>query len=134
MQHGLSDGCLWIGLFPKPGALHEKKWSFQYKLIGKRRLGPRSAAKLICPQIFEKRCLRLENKEFLLSFFDVEVPGKLWEKSHQRITHSGLCFAEVKPGLAQGLLRSRGTGEAGKGVQGQVLQAVEQGLPKGFFL
>lgn len=47
--------------------------------------------------------------------------------------HTFRNFAEFKPGLAQGLLRSRGTGEAGKDVQGQVLQAVEQNLLKGFF-
>lgn len=65
--------------------------------------------------------------------FDLEAPGTLWEKSHQRITRLGLCFGEVKPGLAQGLLRSRGPEEEGKGVQEQVLQAEEQHLPKGFF-
>lgn len=87
MQRGLSDGVVdWAP--SKARALHEKKRSFLHRFIGERRLRPHSAAKLICPQIFEKRFLRLENKGFLLSFFDVEAPGKLWEKSHQRITHS----------------------------------------------
>lgn len=70
-------GICGLELFPKSEVLYEKKSSFQYKLIEKIRLGPHSTTKFICLQIFEKQSLQLENKESLLSIFDLEVPEKL---------------------------------------------------------
>lgn len=76
-KYGPSYGHLWIGALNKVrSSSPKKKHLFQYKLIGKIKLGPHLASKFIYPQIFEKQCLQLENREFPLSFFDLEAPGK----------------------------------------------------------